>query len=298
MTTPPQPRRGLLRVPVSDAGELAASREFARRLQQIDPLLDRYATIAQIRAKPTSELGDDDRRTSWLHLSHFVASCMGMATDALDSTQKLLMPDGEQLEHRITAHFPLLRSALESSATALWLLRPNTQRDRIVRLLQVRTTDIDYDVPLVKAAARLFADTPEGRSMAQRSIRNAVNRRKRHQKRMAEIAQAEGIRTEEYSDGAPGYGQIVEEATNYRDLNGANAGTVWRLISGLTHPSPLRFIDTGQHEEPSDNIDGTVYVLTSMNLGHSTSALLAAMMTYKRATETLAARIARVHTRP
>lgn len=291
--------RGIVRVPVTEASEVAASLEFTRRLGQIEPLLKRYATIAQIRAKPNSELGDDDRRTSWLNLSHFVGAAMGMATDNLDGLKQLLLPDGENLVHRITAHFPIMRSALESAGTALWLLRPDDQRERIVRLLQLRTTDIDYHLQLAKAAAALVDDTTrEGRSMAQDAIRKATRRRKKHLEHIAHIANAEGIDAVEYREGAPGYGRIIEEATEYPDHSGGLASTTWRLISGLTHPSPLRVIDTGQHDEPVENVDGTLYVLTSMHLGYSTAALLSAMLTYRQATEALAARIARVHTRP
>lgn len=299
MEHPPRLERGLIRVPVTDADELDASRVLTKRLHQVDALLERYATIAQLRAKPTSELGDDDRRTSWLHLSHFVSSCMSMATDSLASTKQLLLPDGEQLEHRVTAQFPLLRSALESAATALWLLRPDAQRERIVRLLQVRATDIEFDLALVKAAAGLVdLSTSQGRSTSQAAIRSAVARRKRHLQQMSKIASAEGIDSAEYINGAPGYGDIVEQATDYPDLNGANASTVWRLISGLTHPSPLRMMSTSKHGDTVDNDDGTLYVVASMDLGNTTTSLLAAMTTYRQATETLAARIARVHTRP
>lgn len=298
MDHPPRPARGLIRVPVTDAAELDASRVLTERLQQVDALLARYATIAQLRAKPTSELGDDDRRTSWLHLSHFVASCMSMATDNLAATKQLLLPDGGQLEHRVTAHFPLLRSALESASTALWLLRPEDQRERIVRLLQLRTTDIEYDLTLVKAAAKLAdVNTAQGRSTSQAAIRGGVARRKRHLQQMAKIAEAEGISADEYIAGAPGHGMIVEQATDYPDLNGGYASTVWRLISGLTHPSPLRMLTTSEHGETVDNEDGTLYVVASMNLAHTTNALLAAMMTYRQATETLAARIIRVRAR-
>ena len=284
--------------PVTDADELGASQVLTERLLQIDLLLDRYATIAQLRAKPTSELGDDDRRTSWLHLSHFVASCMSMATDSLAATKQLLLPDGEQLEHRVTAHFPLLRSALESASTALWILRPDDQRERIIRLLQLRATDIDYDLTLVKAAAKLAdLSTSEGRSASQAAIRSGVARRKRHSQQMTSIANAEGISADEYTGGAPGHSVIVEQATDSPDLNGKYASTVWRLISGLTHPSPLRMMSTSKHGDTVDNEDGVLYVVASMNLAHTTNALLAAMMTYRQATETLAARIARVHHR-
>ncbi|MCT2224091.1 hypothetical protein [Microbacterium paraoxydans] len=294
----PRLERGLIRVPVTDADELDASRVLTERLLQIDPLLERYATIAQLRAKPASELGEDDRRTSWLHLSHFVASCMSMATDSLAATTQLLLPDGEQLEHRVTAHFPLLRSALESASTALWLLRPDDQRERIIRLLQLRTTDIDYDLTLVKAAAKLAdLSTSEGRSASQAAIRGSVARRKRHMHQMTKIAEAEGISVDDYTGGAPGHGVIVEQATDYPDLNGGYASTVWRLISGLTHPSPLRMMSTSKHGGTVDNEDGTLYVVASMNLAHTTNALLAAMMTYRQATETLAARVARIHSK-
>lgn len=300
MTTGDEPLpRGFQRIPVTDADETADSHELARRLHQIDGLVDRYSRIAQLRAKPTSELGDDDRRTHWLQLSHYVSACMSMATDSLLATKQLLMPDGEQLEHRVTAQFPLLRSTLESASTALWLLRPDDQRDRIVRLLQLRTTDVDYNLRFVKAATRLIDNTTkDGRSAAQKGIREATKRKRLHLEKIATIAAANDITPEEYAEGAPGYERIVEEATHSPDLAGTHASTVWRMISGLTHPSPLRVMDTSKHGEPVDNDDGTLYVLSSMSLGTTTVALLAAMMTYRQATETLALRIARVHTRP
>lgn len=114
---------------------------------------------------------------------------------------------------------------------------------------------------------------------------------------MTKIAEAEGISVDDYTGGAPGHGVIVEQATDYPDLNGGYASTVWRLISGLTHPSPLRMMSTSKHGGTVDNEDGTLYVVASMNLAHTTNALLAAMMTYRQATETLAARVARIHSK-
>lgn len=187
---------------------------------------------------------------------------------------------------------------MESTSTARRLLRPDVQRDHIVRLLQLRTTDVDYDLTLVKAATKLAdLSTHEGRSASQAAIRGGVARRKRHSQQMGMIAEAEGNRAHEYTGGAPGHGAVAEQATDYPDLNGRYASMVWRLISGLTHPSPLRMMSTSKHGDSVDNEDGTLYVVASMNLAHTTDALLASMMTYRRATETLAARILRVHTR-
>lgn len=56
-------------------------------------------------------------------------------------------------------------------------------------------------------------------------------------------------------------------------------------------------MSTSKHGNAVDNEDGTLYVVASMNLAHTTNALLAAMMTYRQAAETLAARVARVHHR-
>lgn len=294
MTGSPRPPRGFHRVPVTDAAEIAASEALTERLIQIDTLLDRYSKIAQLKPKPTTEIADDDARTSWLHLSHFVAACMTMASDSLASTQQLLLPNG-QLEHRLTAHFPLLRSTIESAGTALWLLQPNDQRERIIRLLRARTDDIDWDMPLVKAASRIAdQNTPEGRSVAQRAIRNAAARRKRHRDQIRAIATREGIDADEYSEGLPGYERVIQQATEHLNIAGTPAPTVWRLISGLTHPSPLRMMDTSQHGTPLDNQDGTLYVLSSMNIGHTTTALLTAMMIYRQATEHLAYRTGRL----
>jgi len=227
MTGSPRPPRGFHRVPVTDAAEIAASEALTERLIQIDTLLDRYSKIAQLKPKPTTEIADDDARTSWLHLSHFVAACMTMASDSLASTQQLLLPNG-QLEHRLTAHFPLLRSTIESAGTALWLLQPDDQRERIVRLLRARTDDIDWDMPLVKAASRIAdQNTPEGRSVAQRAIRNAAARRKRHRDQIRAIATREGIDADEYSEGLPGYERVIQQATEHLNIAGTPAPTVW-----------------------------------------------------------------------
>ncbi len=137
------------------------------------------------------------------------------------------LPCCQHERERAAPPVPILRAALESASTALWLLRPDVQRDRIIRLLQLRTTDIDYDLTLIKAAAKLAdLSTPQGRSASQAAIRGGVARRKRHMRQMTKIADAEGISVDDYTGGAPGHGVIVEQATDYPDLNGNYASTV------------------------------------------------------------------------
>lgn len=270
---------------MTEPDELESSRALLARIDQIPPLIARYEKTAELTPKPTSELGDDDRRTSFLQLSHFVAASMHLATDTLSATAKLLQPELGYLEHRLTAQFPLLRSALESASTALWLLRPDDQRTRIVRLLQLRRTDVIYDVRLTKAAAETMSKMSKMSTVnnpsAQRGIRDAMKRKRRQFERLNAIALAEAIHPDEHLSGAPGLEEIINEAA----ADSGKAAAIWRVISGLTHPSPLRLLQTTRTESSTDIGNGTVHVLSSMSLQNTTVSLMCAMLLYKEASD-------------
>ena len=272
----------MLRQPITDLSELEASKELVKRLREITDLVQKHERVARVTPKVSSELGDDDRRTSFLQLSHFVSASMNMATDNLLAVRQLLQPESKDLEHHLTAQFPLLRSALESAATALWMLRPDSQRERIRRLLALRLSDVRYDVLMTKAAARVMEGmSQDSVSVTQRGIRVAMQRKKKHIAQLRLIAMNEGIERHEYELDAPGLEEVIKQAAE----DNGRAATVWRLISGLTHPSPLRLLQTSQNEEQQDNGDGTSFVLSSMNVQNSTVALLSAMLIYRQATE-------------
>lgn len=280
--------RGFRRLPITDDEEVSAVHALLARLDQIPVLITRYEKTAELAPKPSSELGDDDRRTSFLQLSHYVAASMHVATDALSAVAKLLQPEPGALEHRLTAQFPLMRSALEASATALWLLRPDEQRTRIVRLLQLRRSDVLYDLQLAKSAAKVMSSFGKAHvATAQRGVRDATKRKKKHDARLNEIAAAEAIAYEEFLSGSPGLAAIIDEAAD----DEGKASAVWRVISGLSHPSPLRLLQTSQIEQAADDGNDTVHLLSSMKLQNTIVSLMSAMLLYQEATEMRARRM-------
>jgi hypothetical protein len=204
------------------------------------------------------------------------------------AAKQLLQPEDGHLEHRLTAQFPLIRTSIESAATALWLVRPESQRERILRLLQLRITDINYDVQLMRAMADVIESMDsDGRSLSQRGIRQAAQRKQKHRARIDLIARNKAIGLDEYERGAPGNEEIIRQAAD----DGGQAASIWRLISGLTHPSPMRVLQTSKTEVQAENGDNTDSVLVSTNVGQTTIALMTAMLLYRDATDFRRARM-------
>lgn len=276
---------------IDDPAEAAMSAEIIERLAQLPIIVERYGRVAGVTPKPGSELADDDLKTAWLQTSHMVSVCMAMAIDNLEAFRSLVEPEPGHLVLRQSAHFPLLRSALESGSLALWLLHPDEQRARIVRLLQSRWSDVKFAHTLATTTAAGFGSaTREQRSMAERTRRDASRLKKKYISQIELIAQAQGIAEEEYNEGLPSYGTVIRDATDSTGLNGVLTDGLWRMISGFTHPSALRTAHFGTHQRIQENDDGTDFVLTATNVGLVQIALMSAMTNVATATELLGAR--------
>ncbi|WP_448812082.1 hypothetical protein [Agromyces bauzanensis] len=266
--------------------------EIIRRLDQLDIHMQRYERYQAITAKPNSELAEDDRRTAWLQSSHVIQLALNMAADNLLALREMIMPEPGHLVLRQTAQYPILRSALEAASLALWLLQPEVRRTRIVRLLQARVDDTVFAKQLASEAASGFGtESREERSMAERIRREAARTHSKHMAQIRAIGEREEIVPIEYENGLPGYGAIIREATHSIEVRGAYASTVWRLISGFTHPSALRSVNYGKRELVHENPDGTDHVLLSANPQHVLTALLAATVNFAAANELLARRL-------
>jgi hypothetical protein len=82
----------------------------------------------------------DDRATQPLNTSHMVAHLISTSLDHLHAAVTLVV-DAEVLHAH--APFTLGRAAIESAATALWLVHPPSRAERITRTLRLYVQDID-----------------------------------------------------------------------------------------------------------------------------------------------------------
>lgn len=273
---------------VTDPEELRVSAELQKRLGYFPFFLEDHRRVDGAKSQPRSEMADDDRRTAWLQTSHAVSHSLNMAADNLRAVRDLVTAEDGHLVLPQFAHYPLSRSALEASSHAAWLLRPDDQRERIVRLLQSRKSDSDFEVQLHSAVATAMeAHAEGGRRDGARARKESAARHAKHLARLREIAAAEAIDEAEWIRGHPGYEEIVRSATRGEHVPGEYGAVVWRLISGLTHPSALRATHFSRLDVLSRGEDGTVHALATTNLSYVVLAWLSALSNYMDAIELL-----------
>ena len=223
----------------------------------VERIIGHHEKIAGITPKPRSVMGVDDRLTVPVQLSHAVGYAISVAVDNLKALIALLETKDGLVIYQV-AQYPLLRSAIESAAVAVWLLGPEDRQTRILRLLKVRMDEVIYDQALIKRmAADHEGDTHEERSKANEMRRRARDKRREMTAALATIATHRDIAYEDYEKGQPGWFQLIDEAAQYafaarKDI----AASTWMALSGLTHPSSARGLMFSVLEEFTDPVDG------------------------------------------
>jgi hypothetical protein len=108
-----------------------------------------------------SDLAAVDRRTRPLQLSHSVQTLISAAVDHQHALARLVGGDRGVLH--TNAPFSLARGAVESAATALWMLQPvNSWRQRVRRLVIYQRQDRhDYEVAARLVDSRVGGGLPE-----------------------------------------------------------------------------------------------------------------------------------------
>jgi len=276
---------------VTDPAELALAADIRNRLGLIPPLLEASERFQKAKGQERSQSAADDRATAWMQLSHTVSHCMFMAADNLRALCTLMMPDGEGLTTYAFAHYPLLRAAFEASSHALWLVSPETQRERIQRLLQTRAAETGYDFSLNKTLRKVGPNAPKDQQrLATEAAKIGDARHAKHMNKIREIADASAIGHDDFVR-LPGYGDIVAIAAEAADLNGSYATTVWQVLSGLSHPSTSRAVNFSALEPISESVDGVTHNLLTADLRWVQAGLLASLAHYRMADSLIRARM-------
>ncbi|HEU4346989.1 MAG TPA: hypothetical protein VFR35_04280 [Actinoplanes sp.] len=109
--------------------EQADLNHLKRTFARIEDLASRGRTSERVlKPSPGSELAEDDRLSHPYEVSHAAASAMMVAVDHLDALRRMTAacekcePNG--MTFSVSAHWALLRAALENAARAVWLLGP------------------------------------------------------------------------------------------------------------------------------------------------------------------------------
>ena len=238
------------------AGEYSADEvkqviNLKQKLDTIPGLHLRREQLYRISPKANSQMAFDNAATNPTELGHLVTYCQNMAIDNLRSLRLLLIPsDNQGVFLPQSAMYPLIRTVIESSAQALWLLEAEESRERITRTLRARRSEIKYEYELVMMMnGEDSGDSLEVRKSKARAHQLVARNKKLWHDDLKKIAGRNSIKPEEFEMGMPGYGSIIQEAARTTPMLPELARATWQHVSGFTHPSSTRGIGFSRVEE-------------------------------------------------
>lgn len=280
----------------SPAEETQSQRDIKRLLDEIPALVLRAEKLSGTRPRKRSQLDVDDTETNPIQMSHLVAYCQLMAIDNLRAVREILNPNGDEaLTFPIVALYPLLRSVMESSSLALWILEPEDQRTRVQRLLRARATDIVFDDKLNEIVLGPLPTTGKAeRSEWNKAVRETAATKKRRRGYIKAVAGRFDIPMSEVDEGTPGFGELNGLAAASSDIPDEMGRAVWHYVSGLTHPSTSRGASASALDEVGPQVANILSVRMTANLGQVHVAMLVAMHHYRRADGLLRFRMLKV----
>jgi hypothetical protein len=205
-------------------------------------------------------------QTLRLNLPIACAHYLDSSTELLASLHQLMLPRPKDLQLLRFSAYPLIRGVMESSGQTAWVLGPEAQRDRVLRLLQILRDELIYDGKCVDVQNRPLDDDPaDMRSLTQANLRDAKPRRRMRWQWLLETATNLSIDQAEFQDGIPGgYEALLREVGAKHGLDGPWRGRscagAWMFVSGLTHPSFHRAFGSSINE-PAE-VDGEFVVWT------------------------------------
>lgn len=244
----------------SEEDEAESLAQFAALLQHSEQIEREYDRLSGQTPLRQSELARDNLLTDPLQLGHLVQYCLLQAADNLRAIRTLASAEAGFITLPVVALYPHLRTVIEASAQALWLLRPDAPAERILRLLQARAAELAYDTQMMKVLFGQTADrTPAQVSTGQRELRRYAKERKTKRGYLSAIASLNGTPRAAYDAGFPAWRDVILDASGSSRFarNAALLETMWMFASGLTHPSSSRALIATSLEsigEPVGNI--------------------------------------------
>lgn len=234
-------------------------------LQRLTELVAEHERIYPASPGGNSVLAADDIATHPMQIGHFVSYCLLQAADTCRSIVRVVRDEDGGITLPIMSLFTLSRAAIECAATAMWIMAPTDRRTRVLRRLQFEHNELSHETELTKSAASSFSKPEE-----QAALRKDAKSRRKANAYMRAIAHANGIDRAEYENKRPVWEEIVTVAGEAMGIEHRGLPTIWRLCSGLSHPSVTRGINVLQFTqtgESGDILSGVFSVKTANAVG-------------------------------
>lgn len=190
--------------------------ELLRRLGEVDSWLARIDPERADRPQEPpvgSPMRTDDERTHPYELSHAAWHALSHAVDPLNCLLALLR-DAHMIH--MFAPYSLVRSALENSSAAVWMLQPNSRTERLARRLRFATANIENSE---RVKQLIGAEGPRSKHELINEVRDIARR--------AGVDEAEAVRH-------VSYGEITKTVGSTLGLR-IVIPVAWSLYSGIAH---------------------------------------------------------------
>ncbi len=228
-------------------------------LGELDALLAPEGTGYWDLATPGSALAIDDEVLQPLRTSHMIGHCLAMAEDQLRALSTLLTDHTgqHQFSFPMAAHNANVRSALESSSLAIWLLSPDDRGERLMRSLRSRQYELAHEKTLYLTLTESdLEDDPAARKANAKQRQRLMKSLQGQKLLVSQAAQRADLELGDLSP-FPGFREVVGEASVAIGFRRSQGSGLWQAVSGLAHPSALRQINIADREivhEEGDNL--------------------------------------------
>ncbi|MFZ2528148.1 MAG: hypothetical protein WAX14_10915 [Rhodococcus sp. (in: high G+C Gram-positive bacteria)] len=196
--------------PEQEAANEAGRRATSRLLRTLGPIENKRAN-AGYPIHPHSSLALDHQRMPGLLVSHSVDRALHHSLDCLWGLDQLLKETGPQ--HY--APYLLIRGALESAATVIWLLDPDDRTTRLQRRVAIEVNNAKEASKAIAAAGRSDDHDPD-----------------RWESDMSALLDSAGLVLKDCQ--WKGYGAIVREI-DAAPQTVRSTELAWRACSGMSH---------------------------------------------------------------
>lgn len=231
-----------------------------RALTRIDELVSPDGTRFWNLGSPGSALASDNDLLRPMPSSALVGHCLAMAEDQLRALRVLLTDHtGEhQFSFPMAAHNSNVRSGLECSSLAIWLLHPSDQEERLRRSLRSLVYELGHERAMYQTLTESVPEDPPAVKKKNAQQRQALMKRHQGQKRLVRDAAATAGIALDSLQPFPGFREVVGDASTALGLTASAGSGLWQVVSGLSHPSSLRQLNTADREilgEDGDNLN-------------------------------------------
>lgn len=273
---------------VTDADEIAHAATIRKRLQQSLILLQRFELASGTFAPAGSIIAGDDKATTPFQTSHTVVTALTMATENIRALHRILLV-GDQLVVPMYAHYPVMRSILEAASLAKWILSPDERRERVLRSLRARAEDITQDhslrrneISTLRGMDVIGTDPDAWRRHIEEAEASSALRYAEDQKKIRELTQRHGLSWQTVKGGLPHWVHLIESVStiersaNWNTIPGSHTAGMWKMMSGLSHPSVSRSVNHSALDRIADAGDGepgTFFAKLSASLDWTNQAL-------------------------